>query len=277
MAGSGRCGEPVPGAAGVGLPGGRAADLAGLSGWALLEEVVRQQLPWLSAPAPGRPGGCDVCWQPLRAASRCYPCNEQAEWLPGLVADAVVPVCFAPKGGLHAQNLWLYKSARPGAKEARLALLALLAVFLRDHGPCVRAAAGMAGPTHLAVVPSGRGRPGPHPLRALAGPLTGLPWAELAAARAGDPAGRIADPGRFLAAPLPGARVVLLDDTWTTGASAQSAAAALRLAGAQSVAVIVLGRHLLPEPGPPEPGLPAFEMGRCAVHQCPASAGRPGQ
>jgi hypothetical protein len=63
-----------------------------------------------------------------------------------------------------------------------------------------------------------------------------------------------------------------LDDTWTTGASAQSAAAALRLAGAQSVAVIVLGRHL-----PPAPGLPAFETGRCAVHQCPAPAGRPGQ
>jgi hypothetical protein len=99
-----------------------------------------------------------------------------------------------------------------------------------------------------------------------------LPWAELAAARRGDPAGRLADPGRYRAAPLPGARVALLDDTWTTGASAQSAAAALRLAGAQSVAVIVLGRHL-----PPEPGLPAFETGRCAVHQCPAPAGRPGQ
>ena len=41
-----------------------------------------------------------------------------------------------------------------------------------------------------------------------------------------------------------GADVVLLDDTWTTGASAQSACAALRLAGARSVAVIVLGRHV---------------------------------
>ena len=134
------------------------------------------------------------------------------------------------------------------------------------------AAAGMASPTHLAVVPSGRRRPGPHPLRALAGPLTGLPWAELTVAWPLDPAGRIADPGRYRAVPLPGARVALLDDTWTTGASAQSAAAALRLAGAQSVAVIVLGRHLLPEPG-----LPAFEMGRCAVHQCPARADRAGQ
>jgi hypothetical protein len=248
------------------------AGQAGLSGWALLEEVVRRQAPWLTGPVPGGPG-CGVCRQPLRAASRCYPCGEQAESLPGLVADAVVPVCFAAKGGLHARNLWLYKSARPGAGAARLSLLALLTVFLRDHAGCVWAAAGMASPTHLAVVPSGRGRPGPHPLRALAGPLTGrLPWAELTAARPGDPAGRLADPGRFSAAPLPGARVALLDDTWTTGASAQSAAAALRLAGARSVAVIVLGRHLLPGPG-----RPAFEPGRCAVHPCPAPAGPPGQ
>jgi hypothetical protein len=251
---------------------GRPGPLAGLSGWALLEDVARRQAPWLSGPVPDGPGGCDVCRQPLRAASRCWMCTDQAESLPGLVADAVVPVGLAPKGGLHAQNLWLYKSARPGAEAAQLALLALLAVFLRDHAACVWAAAGMASPTHLAVVPSGRGRPGRHPLRALAGPLTGLPWAELAAARFGDPAGRLADPRRFLAAPLPGARVALLDDTWTTGASAQSAAAALRLAGAQSVAVIVLGRHLLPEPG-----LPAFEMGRCAVHRCLAPADRAGQ
>jgi hypothetical protein len=253
---------------GSGSPG----PLAGLSGWALLEEAVRRQAPWLSGPVPNGPGGCDVCRRPLRAASRCYLCAEQAESLPGLLADAVVPVCFAPKGGLHTRNLWLYKSGQAGAGGARLELLALLAVFLRDHAACVWAAAGMASPTHLAVVPSGRGRPGRHPLRALAGPLTGLPWAELAAARFGDPAGRLADPGRFLAAPLPGARVALLDDTWTTGASAQSAAAALRLAGAQSVAVIVLGRHLLPEPG-----LPAFEMGRCAVHRCLAPADRAGQ
>jgi hypothetical protein len=219
-----------------------------------------------------------VCRRPLRAGSRCFPCREQAESLPGLLADVVVPVCFAPKGGPHARHLWLYKSARPGAEAARLALLALLAVFLRDHGPCVWAAAGMTGPTHLAVVPSGRGRPGPHPLRALAGPLAGRPWARLSRGEPGHAADLLADPGRFRAAPLPGgARVALLDDTWTSGASAQSAAAALRLAGAQRVAVIVLGRHLLAGPGLAGPGLPAFERGRCGVHQCPAPAGRPGQ
>jgi predicted amidophosphoribosyltransferase len=37
--------------------------------------------------------------------------------------------------------------------------------------------------------------------------------------------------------------VLLIDDTWTTGGNAQSAALALRAAGAAKVAVVVIGRH----------------------------------
>jgi adenine/guanine phosphoribosyltransferase-like PRPP-binding protein len=43
-----------------------------------------------------------------------------------------------------------------------------------------------------------------------------------------------------------GADVLLLDDTWVSGGSAQSAAAALKLAGARTVALVVLGRHVDP-------------------------------
>ena len=38
--------------------------------------------------------------------------------------------------------------------------------------------------------------------------------------------------------------MLLIDDTWTTGANAQSAAAALKDAGAGTVAAVVIGRHL---------------------------------
>jgi adenine/guanine phosphoribosyltransferase-like PRPP-binding protein len=38
--------------------------------------------------------------------------------------------------------------------------------------------------------------------------------------------------------------VLLVDDTWTTGSNAQSAAAALKRAGAGPVAALVIGRHL---------------------------------
>jgi predicted amidophosphoribosyltransferase len=42
----------------------------------------------------------------------------------------------------------------------------------------------------------------------------------------------------------PGQAVLLLDDTWASGGTPQSAAVALKRAGARSVAVIVAGRHL---------------------------------
>jgi orotate phosphoribosyltransferase len=42
----------------------------------------------------------------------------------------------------------------------------------------------------------------------------------------------------------PGARVLLLDDTWTTGARVQSLSHALKSAGAKSVVAVVLGRHV---------------------------------
>ncbi|MGW2492183.1 hypothetical protein ACWCV9_33910 [Streptomyces sp. NPDC001606] len=41
-----------------------------------------------------------------------------------------------------------------------------------------------------------------------------------------------------------GENVLLIDDTWTTGNHAQSAAASLKAAGANSVAIVVLGRRL---------------------------------
>jgi orotate phosphoribosyltransferase len=56
--------------------------------------------------------------------------------------------------------------------------------------------------------------------------------------------------------------VLLLDDTWTTGASAQSAAMALRRAGAASVATVVLGRHVAARPAAAAP----FNPRHCAVH-----------
>jgi orotate phosphoribosyltransferase len=38
--------------------------------------------------------------------------------------------------------------------------------------------------------------------------------------------------------------VLLIDDTWTSGASIQSAAGALRVAGSGPVGALVLGRHI---------------------------------
>jgi hypothetical protein len=256
------------------------------AGWAPLRAQVAALAPRLSAPPPDAEGGmsrlCATCRGPVPPGrSRCYQCALQVECLSGLLPDVVVPIAYAVKGGEHARNLWQYKSGDPGAAAAAAAptapaaataaLRALLMVFLLDHGPCAWRRAGMTAPTHVALVPSGRGRPGPHPLWSLAAPFLAVPWVGLSLRSPDDQEIRDLDPGRFVAQRVPGARVLLLDDTWTSGASAASAAAALKLAGAGSVAVIVLGRHVASGPGWPGPAAfsPAalpFRPSFCAVH-----------
>ena len=132
------------------------------------------------------------------------------------------------------------------------------------------------------MVPTGNGRPGPHPLLQLVSPYLRLPPCTLAI-RPGRQ-GRDLDLDRFQVGRVPpGASVLLVDDTWVSGASAQSAAAALKLAGARHVAVVVVGRHVNPADrwaGPLVAGLtPAcYDSSSCAVHRVsslPASCGAP--
>jgi hypothetical protein len=126
------------------------------------------------------------------------------------------------------------------------------------------------------VVPTGAGRPGPHPLLGLVSPYLRLPACPLAI-RPGRQ-GRDPDLDRFQVGPVPaGASVLLLDDTWVSGASAQSAAAALKQAGARHVAVVVLGRHLNPADPSAAPLLaglaPArYDPSTCAVHRDPRAS-----
>jgi hypothetical protein len=61
--------------------------------------------------------------------------------------------------------------------------------------------------------------------------------------------------------------VLLADDTWVSGGSAQSAAVALKLAGAARVAIVVLGRHLDPE-DPRSHGLLRVLSGQPAPSPC---------
>jgi len=221
---------------------------------------------------PGPPAaGCVVCRGSAGPGyARCYQCEGHQVLGHGLLADAVVPISYAVKGTPFAEDLWRYKASRGLGMSARGTLQALLLAFLGDHAGCVWRRADMPGPDRLAVVPSGVGRPGPHPLLALALPSLRLPVWPLAI-RPGRQ-GRDLDPHRFRADPGPRGRgVLLLDDTWVSGASAQSAAAALKLAGAGRVALVVLGRHVNPDvpraarfaaglaPGPYDPAV-------CAVH-----------
>jgi len=184
----------------------------------------------------------------------------------GLLADAVVPISYAVKGTPFAEDLWRYKSLREAEASAGRSLQAVLLDFLGDHAGCVWRRAAMPGPDRLAVVPSGIGRPGSHPLLALASPFLRLPVWPLAI-RPGRQ-GRDLDVHRFQAGVgHRGCSVLLLDDTWVSGASAQSACAALKLAGAGRVALVVLGRHV----NPADPRGARFAAGLAPAPYDPAS------
>jgi len=234
-------------------------------------DILRRRARVYPPEPPGRPGVCVTCRGPAsRGFTRCYQCTRHQGFGPGLLADAVVPVSYAVKGTAFAADLWRYK-AGPAPGAARRSLLALLLSFLHDHGACVWRQAGMAAaPTRLAVVPTGCGRPGPHPLLELAAPYLRLRPAPLVI-RPGRQ-GREPDEARFSnERRLLDADILLLEDSWVSGASAQSAAAALKRGGAGRVAVIVLGRHLDPAdrlggPLAARATARAYDPGRCAVH-----------
>jgi hypothetical protein len=176
----------------------------------------------------------------------------------GLLADVVAPTGYAVRGGPLADDLRRYKSDRAGPAEAVAAagrLRERLAAFLAEQGASVWAAAGMTkGPQAVAVVPSGQGRAGAHPLVSLVRSCVSLPFLRLVVAapeshaRGVNPGWvRVADRVEGAGPPVLGdADVLVVDDTWVSGGSAQSAAAALKLAGARRVAVVVLGRHVNP-------------------------------
>jgi len=121
----------------------------------------------------------------------------------------------------------------------------MLVRFLRDQGPSLWRAAGMERyPQLWTMVPTGRGRFGEHPLAELAAPCLRIPRVSFAQRPDAADRGRELDPTWLrVLTPVRGRDVLVLDDTWVTGSSAQSAAAALKLAGAAHVAIVVLGRH----------------------------------
>jgi hypothetical protein len=241
--------------------------------WGLLRAAAGTRAPRLRAPLPPGPGCCAVCRGPACAGyPLCFHCARHRRAAPGLLADLVAPVSYSVTGTPYARWLWQYKSGVPERHEARAALLRILLVFLHDHGRCLRAGTGAAAPSHVAVVPTGCGRAGQHPLRTLVQPYLALPWAGLKPSP-GDPVyTRDLHPRRFtVTRPLAGATVLLLDDTWTTGGSAQSAAAALKLGGARSVLTVVLGRHVNPvhrlaHSFAPTIAESRFRIDGCAVH-----------
>jgi hypothetical protein len=178
----------------------------------------------------------------------------------GLPLATTLPVRLCPLPGPLYSVLLGYKESSVSEVRRRFSAIVsgLLAGFLDAHAPCVALAVG--GPVdHLIAVPS-TARPGGSPLAALGGLAAGVGsafpgarWAPGLLNRAAAPIGHMQpDAAAFVVARrdrrvVAGSRVVLCDDTYVSGARAQSAAAALRLAGARAVVIVPVGRVLRPD------------------------------
>ncbi len=163
---------------------------------------------------------------------------------------AVVPISYSVGGEWLHHLIAAYKrDADPWVPDAIATVAQLCAEFVCRHERCVAEAAGGAGFQLVTTVPSANAlRDLHHPLRRIVGELV-QPTRdryERLLVRSSSPAiPRVFDPARYQATRrLDGEAVLLIDDMWTSGASAESAAAALTSAGAGTVASIVVARHL---------------------------------
>lgn len=201
---------------------------------------------------PAGPGVCEICHgAPGAGWERCWSCAQTMGQVTKPV-HLVVPISLTELLGQLHHVLRSYK--RDGypahVREAfQLQVSALLARFLWKHGECIRETAGEDW-NCITVVPSSQGRPGPHPLEQA---LRRFPFLEdqyrdlLESGTEKAEHNRASDRAYATKGAVADLRVLLVDDTFTSGARAQSATSALELAGARVVAMVPIGRVIKPD------------------------------
>jgi predicted amidophosphoribosyltransferase len=190
-------------------------------------------------------GVCTTCFNLTLGYTRCYACTQRQS-----VLDVVAPISYSVAGEQLHHALASYKRLEGEvARRLRAELASVLWRYLAKHERCVARAADTAGFELVTTVPSSdRDRDEHHPLHRMVGDLVGPArerYDRLLRRSNHNGSAREFDPRKYTATrSLDGGSVLLIDDTWTTGANAQSAAAALKQAGAGMVGAIVIGRHL---------------------------------
>lgn len=188
---------------------------------------------------------CDICFNFTDGHSRCYACARSQQWL-----DAFAPISYSVDGEQLHHALAGYK--RIGGQAGRRLgreLAAVLWRHLERHERCLAQAAGAVRFAIVTAVPSADPRRDrDHPLHKLLADVIGPTrdrYEPLLCRTARPTVPRTFDRHRYeTVRSLAGEHVLLIDDTWTSGASAQSAAAALKLGGAGIVAAVTIGRHV---------------------------------
>lgn len=199
---------------------------------------------FMLGPRPG-PGVCEVCFTFTEGHDRCFVCGRENSSL-----DAVAPISYSVAGGQLHHALAGYKRLQGEvARRLQVEVAAVLWRFLAGHEACLARGAATTRFDLVSTVPSSsQERDQRHPLRRIVGELarpTRDRYERLLTRSSATVPERTFDPRKYdVVRRLDGEAVLLIDDTWTTGSGAQSAAAALRRAGAGPVAAVVIGRHV---------------------------------
>jgi predicted amidophosphoribosyltransferase len=195
--------------------------------------------------------GCKVCGRavPEWGSGRlpvCFCCRTVADQL-GVPLVPLVPLTEYRVGDATHRRLRAYKDA-PVAEARELCRVKLVAELARRYDDALT---GLGAWTVVTTVPSSV-RPGGAPAERLVDGVARLAERHLRLLVRGQGSGGHLQAGREIFAldvgvdrpGLTGLSVLVFDDTTTTGAAAQSAAASLRLAGARVVGILVMGRAL---------------------------------
>jgi predicted amidophosphoribosyltransferase len=202
---------------------------------------------------PAGPGVCRVCHSgPNEGYSICHSCHTTMSQVSRPVTS-VLPISLYELTGQYWHVLRRYKDDRRPDVRAQLStvLAATIARFTSRHWACI-AELLRGQPTIATTVPSSRtpARTDPHPLVAIVQRCSHLgPLHQALLTRGPGQIGhrQASNDGFTTRHDLRGHRVLLIEDTFTTGARAQSAGSALYLAGASAVAVVTAGRVVDPQ------------------------------
>lgn len=219
---------------------------------ATLKEIALALTSVCTAVPPVGDGVCACCHGcPGPGYATCYNCYEVKSQL-SHPCDLVVPISLYEIPSQLHHMLRNYKSdTSPAARRDAFSIqvLSLLAYFLVNHRGCIVASAGGKWDA-IATVPSSRPRRGEHPLVTAIRLLPWLGGQYHDVLKLGSEPVRhnsASDLGFEVTADVAGTGYLLIDDTFTTGATAQSAASALNLAGADVKAIVTVGRVINPK------------------------------
>jgi predicted amidophosphoribosyltransferase len=214
-----------------------------------LRRITDGIAPELVPPPNDGPDVCPMCrsWRP-EVDLLCWNCTRVHELL-SRPCTTVIPISLYCKPSPMRDRLTLYKDDDEHHRQIYAPLIAAIVErFFHEHGDALTEVIG--GWDVITVVPSADREP-PHPLGAA---LEALPTRHLRPASMLLTRGpgevdhnKMSDDAFLATEDTRGSRVLVLDDVYTTGATAQSAASALQLAGAAVCAVVVVARRVNPD------------------------------